>query len=80
MTTTKTVHVRIMPKAGILDPQGKAITRALHAMGFDSVADTRAGKLIRLDVPDNTDEQALKRMCEELLVNTLIEDYQIEAA
>lgn len=78
--TIKTVFVRILPKEGILDPQGKAITRALHALGYNDVTDSRAGKLIKLELPTHIDDVALKGMCEELLVNTLIEDYQIEAA
>ena len=76
--TQKTIHVRILPREGILDPQGKAIAHALHNMGFGDVADVRAGKLIRLSVPANVTQADVQAMCERLLVNPIIEDYQIE--
>lgn len=64
----------VRPKAGILDPQGVAVERALPALGFEGVANVHVGRLIELDVDDPTQLQA---MCEKLLANPLIEDYEI---
>ncbi len=71
-----TVHARVLvrPKAGILDPQGVAVERALPALGFDGVSDVRIGRLIELDIEDPSQ---LESMCEKLLANPLIEDYEI---
>ncbi|HIF24742.1 MAG TPA: phosphoribosylformylglycinamidine synthase subunit PurS [Micavibrio sp.] len=73
-----TVHITL--KKGVLDPQGKAIGHALHGMGFDEVGDVRQGKVIELDVADGTDEARVKDMCEKLLANPVIEDYEIKIA
>jgi phosphoribosylformylglycinamidine synthase PurS subunit len=67
-------RVLIRPKAGILDPQGEAVQRALPALGFDGVGDVRIGRLIELDVED---PEQLQPMCEKLLANPLVEDYEI---
>jgi phosphoribosylformylglycinamidine synthase subunit PurS len=67
-------RVLIRPKAGILDPQGVAVERALPALGFAGVANIHVGRLIELDVEDPTQ---LEAMCETLLANPLIEDYEI---
>ena len=69
------VRVLIRPKAGILDPQGQAVERALPALGFDGVANVHVGRLVELDVDDPS---RVPEMCERLLANPLIEDYQIE--
>jgi len=73
-----TVHVTL--KNGVLDPQGKAIEGALGSLGFAGVGDVRQGKVIELTV-DETDEAAARAavtaMCEKLLANTVIEDYEI---
>ena len=66
--------VLIRPKAGILDPQGQAVERALPALGFDGVRDVRVGRLVELEVDD---PEQLPQMCEKLLSNPLIEDYEI---
>jgi phosphoribosylformylglycinamidine synthase PurS subunit len=66
--------VLIRPKAGILDPQGQAVERALPALGFDGVANVHIGRLIELDVED---QSQMRPMCERLLTNPLIEDYEI---
>ena len=65
----------IRPKEGILDPQGQAVERALPALGFDGVRDVRVGRMVELDVEDPAE---LGDMCERLLANPLIEDYEIE--
>ena len=67
-------RVLVKPKAGILDPQGQAVERALPALGFSGVRDVRVGRLIELDVDDPA---RLPEMCERLLTNPLIEDYEI---
>jgi phosphoribosylformylglycinamidine synthase len=67
-------RVLVRPKAGILDPQGQAVERALPALGFDGVRNVHVGRLIELDVEDSSQ---LHEMCEKLLANTLIEDYEI---
>jgi phosphoribosylformylglycinamidine synthase len=68
-------RILIRPKEGILDPQGKAIERALPALGFEDVSGVRVGRLVELDsaAPDR-----LADLCEKLLANPLIEDYEIE--
>jgi phosphoribosylformylglycinamidine synthase len=68
-------RVLIRPKEGILDPQGKAVERALPALGFDGVANVHVGRLIELDIEDPSQ---LEAMCEKLLANPLIEDYSIQ--
>jgi phosphoribosylformylglycinamidine synthase len=68
--------VLIRPKAGILDPQGQAVERALPALGFEGVANVHVGRLVELDVPD---AGRVPEMCEKLLANPLIEDYEIVA-
>ncbi len=67
-------RVLIRPKEGILDPQGQTVERALPALGFDGVANVHVGRLIELDVED---PGQLRAMCEKLLANPLIEDYEI---
>ena len=67
-------RVLIRPKAGILDPQGQAVERALPALGFTGVSAVHVGRLVELDVEDATQ---LPSMCERLLANPLIEDYEI---
>ncbi len=67
-------RVLIRPKAGILDPQGQAVERALPALGFEGVRNVHVGRLIELDVEN---EGSLPEMCERLLANPLIEEYEI---
>jgi phosphoribosylformylglycinamidine synthase subunit PurS len=69
-------RVLVRPKAGILDPQGQAVERALPALGFEGVSNVHIGRLIELDVDDPA---KLPEMCERLLTNPLIEEYEIEA-
>jgi phosphoribosylformylglycinamidine synthase subunit PurS len=68
-------RVLIRPKAGILDPQGQAVERALPALGFEGVRNVHVGRLVELDVDDPA---LLPAMCEQLLANPLVEDYQIQ--
>jgi phosphoribosylformylglycinamidine synthase PurS subunit len=64
----------VRPKAGILDPQGVAVERALPALGFEGVSNVHVGRLIELDIEDPCQ---LPAMCEKLLANPLIEDFEI---
>ena len=63
---------------GVLDPQGKAIQHALGGLGFDGVADVRAGKIFELELADGTSDAAVDEMCRKLLANTVIENYRVE--
>ncbi len=74
-------RVSIRLRADVLDPQGKAIGQALVTLGFSSVNNVRQGKLIELDVEASdvgSAEQQVQAMCEKLLANPVIEDYDIE--
>ena len=73
--------VNVSLKAGVLDSQGKAVHHALDSLHFDGVNDVRVGKqiILKLDETDKTKAMAeVTKMCEELLANTVIEDYEIE--
>jgi phosphoribosylformylglycinamidine synthase subunit PurS len=74
-------RITITLKQGVLDPQGKAIAGALHALGFGSVGNVRQGKYIEVEVAESDPERAraeVERMCEQLLANPLIETFEIE--
>jgi len=68
-------RVLIRPKEGILDPQGKAVERALPALGFEGMREVRVGRLVELEADD---PERLGELCEKLLANPLVEDYEIE--
>jgi len=68
------VRVLIRPKEGILDPQGQAVERALPALGFEGVANVHVGRMVELDAED---PDRVPEMCERLLANPLIEDYEV---
>jgi phosphoribosylformylglycinamidine synthase subunit PurS len=68
-------RVLIRPKEGILDPQGQAVERALPALGFEGIERVHVGRMVELDVEDTSQ---LDRLCEQLLANPLIEDYEVE--
>jgi phosphoribosylformylglycinamidine synthase PurS subunit len=70
-----TARVLIRPKEGILDPQGQTVERALPALGFEGASHVRIGRLVELEVEDPS---RLPEMCEKLLANPLIEDYEVE--
>jgi len=76
-------RVYVMPKAGVLDPQGKAIGHALEGLGFAGVGEVRAGKVIELDLAE-TDAAKAKALAEDmarrLLANTVIESFRVELA
>ena len=68
-------RVLIRPKDGILDPQGKAVERALPALGFEGVHGVRVGRMVELEAEDGAE---LEELCNKLLANPLIEDFEIE--
>ena len=68
-------RVLIRPKAGILDPQGEAVQRALPALGFSGVANVHVGRLVELDIED---AEQLAPICDKLLANPLVEDYEVQ--
>jgi phosphoribosylformylglycinamidine synthase subunit PurS len=68
-------RVLIRPKEGILDPQGQTVERALPALGFEGASHVRIGRLVELEVDDPSQVPA---MCERLLANPLIEDYEVQ--
>ncbi len=75
--------VTVMPKPGVLDPQGKAIARALGHLGFGSVGEVRAGKVIEVELASADPEAARKEaaaMAEQLLANTVIESFSVTIA
>jgi len=75
------VRIHISLKNGVLDPQGKAIENSLTNLGFDKVKNVRQGKFIELDITEDDPLQAHKQatdMCEKLLANTVIENYQVD--
>jgi phosphoribosylformylglycinamidine synthase subunit PurS len=75
------VKVHVFLKPGVLDVQGKAVEGALHGLGWTGVANARVGKLIEFDL-DGVDDPAAeaKKMCDQLLANTVIESYRVEIA
>jgi phosphoribosylformylglycinamidine synthase len=75
------VVANIFLKNGVLDPQGKAVHHGLDALGFENVKDVRVGKQIVIDLDIEDEAKAIKEveeMCEKLLANTVIENYEVE--
>jgi phosphoribosylformylglycinamidine synthase len=75
------VHVRIMPRAGLLDPAGQAVEHALSALGFTGASSVHLGRAIELDLDAASATEALaqaRTMCERLLANPVIEDFTVE--
>ena len=76
-------RIKITLKAGVLDPQGKAIEHALAGLGFSGVNEVRQGKYIEVDLAETDPQKAreqVERICKELLANTVIENYAIDLA
>jgi phosphoribosylformylglycinamidine synthase len=72
-------RVYVTLKSGVLDPAGKAIASGLHSLGFEEVQDVRLGKFIEVELTDGPDAKArLEAMCDQLLANTVIEDFHVE--
>ena len=74
------VVVTVMPKEGVLDPQGQAVEAALVQLGFAGVGDVRIGKRIELEITGDDPTGQARAMCEQLLANALIEDFRVETA
>ncbi len=77
------VSVHITPRRGILDPQGKAVEGALHSLGFAGVKNVHVGRYVIVETEaENAEaaESAVRSMCERLLANPVIEDFEIESA
>ena len=75
------VKIFVSLKIGVLDPQGKAIERSLHTLGYGEVRDVRAGKYLELEVEAESPagaEARIREMCDKLLANPVIEDYRFE--
>jgi phosphoribosylformylglycinamidine synthase subunit PurS len=70
-------RVLIRPKEGILDAQGKAVETALPALGFEGIEHVRVGRIVELEAESS---ERLEELCDKLLANPLIEDYEIELA
>jgi phosphoribosylformylglycinamidine synthase len=74
------VAVHIVPRKGVLDPQGKAVADALHSLGFAAVGDVRVGRHLIIEVNEQTADSAatnVRTMCDKLLANPVTEDYEI---
>ena len=74
-------RVTVMLKGGILDPQGEAVKNALNSLGYTQVNSIRQGKIIEINLDETSKEKAKKniaKMCEKLLANTVLENYEIE--
>ena len=78
----KTARVYVTLKRGVLDPQGSAVARSLHTLGYAEVEDVRLGKFIevrlREGAPPAEERKRIEEMCKKLLANTVIEDFRIE--
>ncbi|HUF34632.1 MAG TPA: phosphoribosylformylglycinamidine synthase subunit PurS [Gemmatimonadales bacterium] len=75
------VHVRVMPRTGLLDPQGQAVEHALSALGFGEAGGVRVGRAIELDLQAASAAEAearARQMCDKLLANPVTEDYLIQ--
>ena len=76
-----TAKIRIMPKAGVLDPQGNAVMHSLETLGFKNIESVRLGKYIEMHLDGMTHKQATEAvddMCQKLLSNSVIESYEFE--
>jgi len=76
-------EIRIKPRPGLLDPQGKAIHNALHSLGWDNIEDVRVGKVIYLELDADSREIAIDKvqaMCRKLLSNPVTEDFEVSLA
>lgn len=81
--TSYRVSVHITPRRGILDPQGKAVENALHSLGFGGVSSVHIGRFIVIETESDSPDAAVASvttMCERLLANPVIEDFEIESA
>jgi phosphoribosylformylglycinamidine synthase subunit PurS len=78
---TYRVHVRVMPRTGLLDPQGQAVEHALTALGFEEAGSVRVGRAIELEIDAGSRDEAearTRQMCDKLLANPVTEDYLLK--
>ncbi len=76
------VRVFVTPKVGVLDPEGRAVQRALNDLGYAEVQDVQIGKLVTLELETDDPKRArelVREICEKLLANPVIERYEIES-
>ncbi len=76
------LEIRVVPRPGLLDPEGKAIQHALHSLDYEGIQNVRVGKLLYLDIEAPSEEEARKQgedMCHHILANPVMEDFDIEA-
>jgi len=81
--TRYSLEVRIKPRPGLLDPEGKAVQHALHSLGWSGVGDVRVGKVIYVDLEAASPEAAAETanaMCRKLLANPVTEDFEVAVA
>ncbi len=71
------VHVTVLPKPSVLDPQGAAAAEAIRHLGLQDIGRVRIGKLIELELPESTPDSEIHRIARDLLSNPVIEDYSI---
>ena len=78
----KTARVYVTLKRGVLDPQGSAVARSLHTLGYGEVEDFRLGKFIEVRLREGAapaeERKRIEEMCRKLLANTVIEDFRVE--
>ncbi len=75
------LEIRVIPRPGLLDPEGKAIQSALHSLDYEQVHEVRVGKLLKLDVEAASNDEArdgAEAMCRRLLANPVTEDFEID--
>jgi phosphoribosylformylglycinamidine synthase subunit PurS len=75
------IEIRVMPRQGILDPQGSAVAGALASLGFGEVREVHVGRLLRLEVSEPSEDAARERaeaMCRGLLANPVTEDFEVQ--
>jgi phosphoribosylformylglycinamidine synthase len=76
------LEVRVTPRPGLLDPEGKAIHHALVSLGWDGVQDVRVGKAMYLDLDAPSADEAIRTaeaMCRKLLANPITEDFRVSS-
>ena len=74
------VEVRVTPREGLLDPQGRAVETALTSLGFDTAGNIRVGKLVRMLVEADSEASALEQvqeMCDQLIANPVTEEFDV---
>ena len=76
------ISVHIVPRRGLLDPQGKAVTDALHTLGFSAISDVHVGRFLVIEMTaadEATAAVAVRAMCERLLANPVTEDFELSS-